>query len=86
MSSGRPTLSCSVGTSLTDQVSEPSRLDAAEVATCLPHLPGVDWGLLRETLLVFVGVGAIGRALAMSMAYLGMRRCVLIDPKRGRSA
>ena len=30
---------------------------------------------------VFIGTGAVGRPMAESLAHLGMRRCVLIDPK-----
>jgi len=44
-------------------------------------ISGLDWDLLQETPFVFVGGGAVGRPLAMSLAYMGMRQCVIVDPK-----
>jgi len=53
-----------------------------DLASCLPELPGVDWSLLPQGHFVFVGTGAVNRPLARQLAWLGMKRCVLIDPKR----
>lgn len=55
--------------------------DALDLSSCLPELPGLDWSLLARTHFVFVGVGAVNRPLARQLAWLGMKRCVLIDPK-----
>ncbi len=52
-----------------------------DLASCLPDLPGVDWSLLAKTHFVFVGTGAVNRPLARQLAWLGMKRCLLIDPK-----
>ncbi len=53
-----------------------------ELELCQPSLPGVDWTLLQDTNFVFVGTGAVNRPLALQLAWLGMKRCVVIDPKR----
>lgn len=60
----------------------PAPIEAWDLKSCLPELPGVDWGLLGQTQFVFVGTGAVNRPLARQLAWLGMRRCLLIDPKR----
>lgn len=56
--------------------------EAFDLTSCLPELPGVDWALLRRGHFVFVGTGAVNRPLARQLAWLGMQRCLLIDPKR----
>ena len=53
-----------------------------DLSSCLPELSGVDWSLVGQIHLVFVGMGAVNRPLARQLAWLGMRRCLLIDPKR----
>jgi hypothetical protein len=42
----------------------------------------MDWGRMRQTTAVFVGGGAVGRPLAEHLAFLGMKRCFVVDPKR----
>src|SRR5437588_11154000 len=54
---------------------------AADFASCQAALSDVDGARLAACPFVFVGVGAVGGPLAEDLAYLGMRRCVLIDPK-----
>lgn len=56
-----------------------SRID---LATCLPEVPDIDWSLLAQTPFVFLGTGAVGRPLARSLAWLGMRRASVVDRKR----
>lgn len=52
-----------------------------DLHSCLPELPGLDWSLIAKTHFVFVGTGAVNRPLARQLAWLGMKRCLLIDPK-----
>ena len=53
-----------------------------DFSSCLPALPGVDWSMISRRHFVFVGTGAVNRPLARLLAWLGMKRCLLIDPKR----
>jgi tRNA A37 threonylcarbamoyladenosine dehydratase len=50
----------------------------------LPTLTQIDWRLVSDANVVFVGVGAVGRPLPRGLARLGMRRAVVADPKRYR--
>src|SRR5262245_10903934 len=52
------------------------------LAACLPPIAGLDWDRSRRTPFVFVGAGAGNRPLAEHLAWLGMCRCVIVDPKR----
>jgi hypothetical protein len=54
---------------------------AVDLGSCRPALQDMDWERLADCPFVFVGVGAVNRAVAEHLAYLGMRRCVAIDPK-----
>jgi hypothetical protein len=58
-----------------------SALDPTVLATCLPPLDGLNWAALAEMAPVFVGAGAVNGPLAEHLAYLGMKRCVVVDPK-----
>lgn len=50
----------------------------------LPPLTQVDWQRLAATAVVLVGAGAVGRPLVRGLAQLGLRRAVIVDPKRYR--
>jgi molybdopterin/thiamine biosynthesis adenylyltransferase len=41
----------------------------------------MDWGRLAAALVLLVGAGALGRVLAEALAFLGLGRCLVIDPK-----
>jgi len=60
----------------------PETLDLAALASCLPALPHMEWERMQQATPVLVGAGAVGRPLAEHLAFLGMRRCVIADPKR----
>ena len=53
-------------------------------AANLPPLTEVDWQLVAGASVVLVGAGAVGRPLIRGLAQLGLRRAVIVDPKRYR--
>lgn len=55
------------------------------LASGQPALPGMDWQRLATTPIVLLGAGAIGRPLADSLAFLGSRDFLVVDPKAYRS-
>ncbi len=57
-------------------------LTESDLASCLPAIPDLDWSLVERAQFVFVGAGAVNRPLALQLAWLGMQRCLVIDPKR----
>jgi hypothetical protein len=54
--------------------------------SCHPSIDGMDWRRLSETDFVFAGAGAGNRPLAKALAYLGMKRAVIVDAKRYKEA
>jgi tRNA A37 threonylcarbamoyladenosine dehydratase len=54
------------------------------IAVNLPPLSEVDWQLVADANVVLVGAGAVGRPLLRGLAQLGLRRAVIVDPKRYR--
>ncbi len=60
-------------------------LSEHDLASCWPAIPSVDWRLLGQTRFVFVGAGAVNRPLAFQLAWLGMKGCIVIDPKPYKS-
>lgn len=59
----------------------PSVSNQLDLSSCWPELPDLDWSLMAQAQFVFVGTGAVNRPLARQLAWLGMKRCLLIDPK-----
>lgn len=53
-------------------------------AVNVPPLTEVDWQLVADASVVLVGAGAVGRPLIRGLAQLGLRRAVIVDPKRYR--
>jgi hypothetical protein len=56
-------------------------LPKIDLGACLPGLADMNWHLMREAVAFCVGVGAVNRPLAEFLAYLGVRRFCLVDPK-----
>lgn len=57
---------------------------APDFAGCLPSVGDLDWNLMAETPFVLLGAGAVGRPLANNLAFLGMKRCTVVDRKAYR--
>ena len=53
-------------------------------AANLPALTEIDWQLVSAGRVVLVGAGAVGRPLVRGLAQLGLRRAIVVDPKRYR--